>query len=122
MDPTNPITMRQAALNKLADITAIERGTLTEEYRERPAPNGKGTVRLGKTGNGGARRLDPLAAGRSATVVIPISPKWRRLIAKRGRLVVNVWLLPEAHSMAGALAQPITLRAASRPRIPTVTG
>jgi len=47
MDPTNPITMRQAALNKLADITAIERGTLTEEYRERPAPNGKGTVRLG---------------------------------------------------------------------------
>lgn len=47
MDPTNPTTNRQAALGKLADITAIERGTLTEEYRERPAPDGKGTVRHG---------------------------------------------------------------------------
>jgi streptogramin lyase len=82
----------------------------------------KGTVRLGKTGNGGARRLAPLAAGQSTTVVIPFSASWRRLLAKRGKLSVKVWLLPEAHSVAGALAQPITLRAASHPRIPAVTG
>ena len=47
MDSTHPKIVRQAALNKLADITAIERGTLTEEYRERPTPDGKGTVRRG---------------------------------------------------------------------------
>jgi hypothetical protein len=82
----------------------------------------KGTVRLGKTGNGGARRLPPLAAGRSTTVVVPISAAWRRLLAQRGRLDGRVWLLPEAHSMAGALSQPITLRITSRPRIPAVTG
>ncbi len=82
----------------------------------------KGTVRLGKTGNGGARRLAPLAAGRSTTVVIPISAKWRRLLVSGRRLNVTLLLLPEAHSMAGALAQPITLRSTSRPRIPAVTG
>ena len=47
MDHTNPKIIRQATLKKLADITAIERGTLTEEYRERPAPDGNGTVRRG---------------------------------------------------------------------------
>ncbi len=31
----------------LAEITAIERGTLTEEHRERPGPDGGGTVRRG---------------------------------------------------------------------------
>jgi len=82
----------------------------------------KGTVRLAKTGNGGARRFAPLAAGRSRTVVIPISPQWRRVLAKQGRLRALVWLLPEAHSMAGVIAQAITLRSTSRPRIPAVTG
>jgi streptogramin lyase len=81
----------------------------------------KGTVRLGKTGNGGARRLDPLAAGQSTTVVVPISSKWRRLLVAGRRLNVTLLLMPEAHSMAGALSQPITLRARIRPRI-AVTG
>ena len=35
--------------------------------------------------------------------------------AGRGQAANVTWLLPEAHSMAGALSQPITLRAASRP-------
>jgi hypothetical protein len=47
MDTTHSKAIRQATLAKLADITAIERGTLTEEYRERPAPDGSGTVRRG---------------------------------------------------------------------------
>ena len=47
MAPNHSKIIRQATLNKLADITTIERGTLTEEYRERPAPDGKGTVRCG---------------------------------------------------------------------------
>lgn len=47
MDPAHSKIIRQAALAKLAAITAIERGTLTEEYRERPAPDGNGTVRRG---------------------------------------------------------------------------
>jgi hypothetical protein len=47
MDITDPNMIRLETLKKLADITAIERGTLTEEYRERPAPDGNGTVQLG---------------------------------------------------------------------------
>ena len=38
---------RQAALAGLASLTTIERGTLTEEYREQPSPDGHGTVRRG---------------------------------------------------------------------------
>ena len=47
MDTTDPNIIRQDTLKKLASITAIERGTLAEEYRERPAPDGNGTVQLG---------------------------------------------------------------------------
>ena len=80
-----------------------------------------GSVRF-RTGSGGARRLTPLTPGHSTTVVIPISATWRRLLARRGRLGAGVWLMPEAHSMVGALNQPIVLRGASRPRLPAVTG
>lgn len=38
---------RERILSELAQITTMERGTLAEEYRERPAPDGKGTVRKG---------------------------------------------------------------------------
>lgn len=47
MDSTYPKTTRETTLSQLADITAIERGTLTEEYRQRPAPDGDGGVRRG---------------------------------------------------------------------------
>ena len=47
MDSADPNIIRQATLKRLADITAIERGTLAEEYRERPAPDGNGTVQRG---------------------------------------------------------------------------
>jgi hypothetical protein len=48
MNPStlNPRT-REALLAQLARITTLERGTLAEEYRERPAPKSGGTVRLG---------------------------------------------------------------------------
>jgi len=82
----------------------------------------KGTVQLGKTGNGGSRRLRPLAPGRRTTVVVPITLAWQRLIVRRGRLDALVLLRPQPNSMAGAIAQPITLWATSRPRIPAVTG
>jgi hypothetical protein len=60
----------------------------------------KGTVRLGKTGNG--ERDVSRRCWRSTTVVIPIFPKWRQLMTRRGRLPAQVWLLPVPHSMAGA--------------------
>jgi hypothetical protein len=40
-------TARTAILAQLGSITAIARGTLAEEFRERPASEGSGTVRLG---------------------------------------------------------------------------
>ncbi len=38
---------RQPLLDQLAELSTMERGTLAEEYRERPASEGVGTVRLG---------------------------------------------------------------------------
>ena len=38
---------RKEILAELDDITTMERSTLVEKYRERPAPYGQGTVRLG---------------------------------------------------------------------------
>lgn len=37
----------EAILTEMARLTTMERGTLSEEYRTRPAPDGEGTVRLG---------------------------------------------------------------------------
>ena len=36
-----------AILTEMATLTTMERGTLSEEHRTRPASNGRGTVRLG---------------------------------------------------------------------------
>ncbi len=38
---------RKAICAELDSLTAIARGTLTEEFREKEAPDGSGTVRLG---------------------------------------------------------------------------
>ena len=38
---------REAILAELASLTTIERGALSQEYRERPAPDGRGTTRNG---------------------------------------------------------------------------
>ncbi len=45
-EPSDP-RQREALLAQLGSITTLERGTLAEEFRERPAPEGGGTVRLG---------------------------------------------------------------------------
>ena len=48
MNPTpDTRSKRQAALAELASLTTIERGTLTEEYRGSPAPDGGATLRRG---------------------------------------------------------------------------
>jgi hypothetical protein len=39
--------LRQALLEQIAAITTMLPGSLAEEYREHPAPDGRGTVRLG---------------------------------------------------------------------------
>lgn len=46
---TNPdsAAQRKALLAELTSLTSMERGTLAEEYREHPAPEGPGTIRLG---------------------------------------------------------------------------
>lgn len=38
---------RKALLEEIAGITTMQSGTLAEEWRERPAPDGEGTVRTG---------------------------------------------------------------------------
>ena len=40
-------SQREALLAQLASISTIERGSLFEEYREVPDPNGNGTLRKG---------------------------------------------------------------------------
>jgi len=45
--PSRPNPNRQATLAELASLNTIERGTLTEEYREQPSPDGHGTIRRG---------------------------------------------------------------------------
>lgn len=46
--PTSPDNaLRQALLDQIASITTMRPGTLAEEYREHPSPDGRGTVRLG---------------------------------------------------------------------------
>lgn len=45
--PSTPNPNRQATLAEIASLTTIERGALTEEYREQPSPDGHGTVRRG---------------------------------------------------------------------------
>jgi hypothetical protein len=42
-----PAHSRKPLLDQLAELSTMERGTLAEEYRERPASEGGGTVRLG---------------------------------------------------------------------------
>jgi hypothetical protein len=44
---STPSPDRQSLLRDIAAITTMQRGTLAEEYREVPAPEGGGTVRLG---------------------------------------------------------------------------
>lgn len=39
--------LRQNLLDQIASITTMQPGTLVEEYRERPSPDGDGTIRLG---------------------------------------------------------------------------
>ena len=40
-------TERRSLLDQIAAITTMQSGTLAEEYRERPNPEGSGTKRLG---------------------------------------------------------------------------
>jgi mannitol-1-phosphate/altronate dehydrogenase len=46
-EPTHPDAIRKALLSELASITTMARGTLAEEFREKPAGDGSCTVRLG---------------------------------------------------------------------------
>ncbi len=46
--PTQPDSpLRQTLLDQIAAITTMLPGTLAEEYREHPSPDGRGIVRLG---------------------------------------------------------------------------
>lgn len=42
-----PIATRESLIAQLATVSHMQRGTLTEQYIQRPAPDGKGTVALG---------------------------------------------------------------------------
>ena len=48
MNPTSPLqSNRQILLDQIASITTMQPGTLAEEWRERPDPNGTGIRRVG---------------------------------------------------------------------------
>jgi hypothetical protein len=44
---SSSLNPRQLLIDQLSAITTMQRGTLAEEFREHPSPDGKGTVRLG---------------------------------------------------------------------------
>ena len=44
---SDTVAQRHALLAQLTSLTTMERGTLSEEYREQPARDGSGTIRLG---------------------------------------------------------------------------
>ena len=46
-DSSHYQSLREAILAELASINTMERGTLAEEYREVPNPEGSGTIRKG---------------------------------------------------------------------------
>ncbi len=43
----NPTDKEKAIIEEMRSITTMERGKLTKAYRTRPAPDGKGSIRLG---------------------------------------------------------------------------
>lgn len=45
--PPSRQATRQDLLDQIASITTMQSGTLAEEWRERPSPDGESTVRLG---------------------------------------------------------------------------
>jgi hypothetical protein len=48
MSESTPATAtRESILDQLDLLTAMARGTLAEEFREQPGPNGSGSIRLG---------------------------------------------------------------------------
>jgi hypothetical protein len=65
-----PAPTREAILADIAALTTMQRGTLAEEYRQRPDPTGKGTIRLGpyykhqcwENGRNLSRRVSPQEA------------------------------------------------------------
>lgn len=65
MDQTTPPETR-AILTKMAILTTMERGTLSEEYRTRPAGDGSGAVRLGPY-----YKLQAWEQGRNASRRVP---------------------------------------------------
>ena len=66
MPKSTPADDRPAILKQMAELQSMERGTLSEEYRERPDGSG-GTVRLGpyfkhqvwEAGSNKSRRVSP---------------------------------------------------------------
>lgn len=65
MDQTTPPKIK-AILTEMATLTTMERGTLSEEYRTRPAGEGSGPIRLGPY-----YKLQAWEKGRNASRRVP---------------------------------------------------
>ena len=84
----------------------------------------RGTLRLhlpelfGEGERLGVRRFS-VAPGRGAEVTVPLWAAGQRQLKARGRLPVQVLLVPSAHSMAGAVERSALLRL---PLLPAVAG
>lgn len=97
---------RKEILAELDDITTMERGTLAEEYRERPAPDGQGTVRLGpyfkhqcwEDGHNRSRRV-PAAEVETLSDDIHNGQRFEELTSELAKLAIA-----EGRAKRGALA------------------
>lgn len=109
-------TARTAILAQLGSITAMARGTLAEEFRERPAPDGSGTVRLGPY-----FKHQVWEGGRNVSSRIPAScvvqlraqmeeaKRFDALVAQLAALAIS-----EGAAQRAALAQPSADAAAAK--------
>ena len=92
---TPPTDARQTVLNQLAELTTMEHGTLREEYRERPSPDGEGSVRLGpyflhqcwENGRNLSRRV-PLAEVESLRDDLKNGERFEKLVSHLGQLAI----------------------------------
>jgi len=124
--PTQPDSpLRQALLDQIASITTMRPGTMAEEYREHPSPDGRGTVRLGpyfkhqiwQDGRNVSRRVP---AGEAATLKLDTeeAKRFHQLTDQLAQLNIQhtIALRAAETSEAGMVAEKKTSNPNSSPK------
>lgn len=119
--PTQPDSqLRQSLLDQIAAITTMRPGTLAEEYREHPSPDGHGIVRLGpyykhqvwQDGRNVSRRV-PAAEAATLKLDIEEGKRFRQLTDQLAQLNIEHTLALRAAEAAAA--GPATEKKTSKP-------